>query len=119
MKFVRSTLCFVLSFIACVEKGVIGSIHYDKDSIAYPFQTKGFFGAKLDKSIVSVWTRYTFAQQGIEIRNLSYVYCEKRQIVLKSIIIDGQYAYDSPLLNRLFGIEPNTTDEKLYNILCA
>lgn len=101
-----------------LEEGVMGSVYYDKDSIAYPFQTKGFFGTKPDYSVVSIWTRYTFQRQTREIKNFSYVYCRKRQIVLKSMIVDGRYVYDSPLLDRPFGIEPNTTDEKLWGILC-
>jgi hypothetical protein len=104
---------------APLEPGIQGNAYYDKDSIAYPFKTKGFFGMTEDKSIVSVWVKYTFPQQNREMKNLSYVSCKERQITIKSLIIDGQYIYPpQPFLDHPFGIEPNTTDEKLYNILC-
>jgi hypothetical protein len=101
-----------------LEAGVVGSVYYDKDSIAYPFKMKGLFGEKPGTSVVAMWTRYVFQQPSKEIKNFSYIYCQRRQMTLKSTIIDGHYVYDSPWLNRPFGIEPNTTDEKLYGILC-
>jgi len=104
---------------APLEPGIQGNAYYDKDSIAYPFKTKGFFGMKEDKSIVSVWEKLTFPQQNREIRILCYVSCQQRQITLKSIISDGNYIYPpQPFLDHPFGIEPNSTDEKLYKILC-
>ncbi len=102
---------------APLERGIVGNAYYDKDSIAYPFETKGFFGMKKDKSIISIWTKYVFPRTNREMRLFSYVSCRTREIILKSIISDGHYIYP-PFLNRTFGIEPNTTDEKLYKILC-
>jgi hypothetical protein len=102
---------------ADLEPGIQANAYYDKDSIAYPYKTKGFFGMKEDKSIISVWVKYT--SQGREVKHLCYISCQQRQIILKSVIIDGHYIYPpQPFLDRPFGIEPNTTDERLYNILC-
>lgn len=104
---------------AFLEPGIQGDAYYDEDSIAYPYQTKGLFGMKKDKSIVSVWTRYIFRRQNREVKHLSHLLCQERQIILKSVIVDGRYFYPPQVfLNQPFGIEPNTTDEKLYKILC-
>ncbi len=36
-----------------------GTWYYDKDSIHYPYNTKGFLGSiKTDKNIVRVWTKF-------------------------------------------------------------
>jgi len=102
---------------APLERGIIGNAYYDRDSIAYPFETKGFFSMKKDKSIISIWTKYTFPQQDRELNVLCYLYCQKRQISLKSIIRNGHYIYP-PSLGHTFGIEPNTTDEQLYKSVC-
>jgi hypothetical protein len=102
---------------AALEPGIQGNAYYDKDSIAYPYNTKGFFGTKKDKSIVSVWVEYMFPQHNREIKILCYIACQQRQITLKSIISDGHYIYPTSL-EHPYGIEPNTTDEKLYKIVC-
>jgi hypothetical protein len=97
---------------APLQDGVVGDLYYDKESIARPFKSTGS-----DKSVIAVWVRYVF-KNGKEIKNFEHLSCQQRQVTLKSTIVDGRYVYDAPFLNRPFGIEPSTTDERLYNILC-
>jgi len=100
---------------ALLEPGVQGNAYYDKDSIAYPY--KRFLGTIEDKAIVSVWVKYIFSQDYREMKLLCHVLCQQKQIIPKSIVDDGKYIYPESL-DHPYGIEPDSTDEKLYRIVC-
>ncbi|MBI4696358.1 MAG: hypothetical protein HY749_20310 [Gammaproteobacteria bacterium] len=93
---------------APLEEGIEGTAFYDKDSIAYPGETKG---------ITAVWVRYVVAGRDAT-KNFVHLDCRRREVTVKSAIVDGRYVYNAPFLNRPFGIEPGTTDERLFNALC-
>jgi hypothetical protein len=42
----------------------------------------------------------------------------RRELVIRSTSSDGRYVYDGKWLNRPYGIEPGSTDEKLFGIVC-
>ena len=104
-----------------LEAGTYGDAYYDEDSISYPYQTKGLFGMKSDKSYVGVWIKYVFGSSGSlnrEMKLLQIISCKQKTITTNSIIFDGQYDYSSPFIDKTFGIEPDTTDEILYKNVC-
>ncbi len=88
-----------------LEPGITGNIYYDKDSIVRP-----------SASTVSVWERYELPNRDMKMW-ISFN-CSKREITIKSAIIDGRNVYDAPWLNRSLGVEPQTSDEKLFSIVC-
>ena len=88
-----------------LEPGRSGNVYYDKDSITRPNSTT-----------VSVWERYEFLDH--EMKMWVSLNCSGREITIKTAVIDGRNVYDAPWLNRPMGIEPQTSDEKLFSIVC-
>jgi len=92
-------------------------IYYDKDSINYPEKKKSFFGEKPNKAIIEVWEVMKFLKSKTEIKTFKRLNCDTRELILKAMIANGTYAYP-PQIGRTYPIEPKTTDEKLFKILC-
>ena len=105
------------------EKGIW---YYDKDSLHYPYNTKGFLGAiKTDKSIVRVWIKV-----GKWIV-LEQIWCSQREV--ESIdghnseldVIDSREldAFERRFRPEFYNfnrerIIPGSWEEKLYNEVC-
>ena len=90
-----------------LEGGVKCSVYYDKDSITRP-----------DASSASVWEREACPNIHREIKNWVRFGCLQRAITLKTTIVDGRQFNHEPWLNKPLGIEPGTSDEKLFAIIC-
>lgn len=101
------------------DVGITGDgadLYYDKDSILYPVNKQGLLGEKRDKSIVEVWEVYKLRSK-TEVKLYKRWYCNKRKLTLLSFMIDGRYIHPSTL-DQEFYVEPNSSDEVLFKILC-
>jgi len=89
---------------------------YDKDSIHYPYDTKGFLGSiTTDKNIVRVWIKLTRKSLAKTILLLEQVWCSQREIQE----IEGQYfGQAGPVDESIRRIIPGSWQEKLYNEVC-
>lgn len=53
-----------------------------------------------------------------EIKNWVSFGCLQRAITVKTTIVDGRQFNDATWLNKPRGIQPGTSDEKLFAIVC-
>ncbi len=100
------------------EKGIW---YYDKDSLHYPYNTKGFLGAmKTDKNVVRVWIKVEDWWMILE-----ELHCPQREI--KEIDLHSLGYHPAPGYDPLkLGINPDSDirivpgswKEKLYNEVC-
>ena len=103
-----------------------GIWYYDKDSLHYPYNTKGFLGAiKTDKSIVRVW---------IKVENwwiiLEELRCSQREIEKIQWNELGDHSYKDDKGNTITPVPqydplkintriiPGSWEERLYNQVC-
>lgn len=102
-----------------------GVWYYDKDSIHYPYNTRGFLGSiKTDKNVVRVWIKNGKNEEWIV---LEQVWCSQREIepidsrnireldlerFRVSKFIPPPY---NPFKERII---PGSWEEKLYNEVC-
>lgn len=97
-------------------KGSTRNMYYDKNSIHYPYKTKGWFGRIVpDKSRVRVWTKH-IDNAGIETGSVLYgINCHRRQYSIEIVI---EFKEKHELGYNVETITPDSTLESLYNKVC-
>lgn len=106
--------------------------YYDKDSIHYPYNTKGFLGSiKTDKNIVRVWTKFAETRL-IFLEELRCSQRESQTVKFQDLQLDSSLYIDETFLpkdqikeldkilkkQKPTPIIPGSREEKLYSEVC-
>ena len=97
-----------------------GIWYYDKDSIHYPFNTKGFLGSiKTDRNILRVWTKPVKNDLDFMLF-LVELSCPQREIqTIDNVIVTHGISHHLPGSTSIKRtIPPGSWEEKLFNEVC-
>lgn len=112
--------CAFASDWRVLEKNVLSGIGNGVADTFYDRSSISSVSDDIGDSVFSVWEKDLLKKPGHEIGEIKIskrISCKHRTVSMESIVIDGRYVYP-PLLGRVFHIEPDTSDEILFKIIC-